>query len=134
MRLFSILIFCTVTYSFSGDTVEVEVSLNADSGTLDIANQLSEEIIDMNLCGETPGICNASTTDIDLIINATVHDIYISVFNITLILLACVIIQLFTVGILIKVAYFTKKKIQYQAGRRNRIVQQNIFDPLTAGV
>jgi hypothetical protein len=125
------LIMIEIVYSFSGDN-STEVELGFDVNL--IPNDLQNEIIQTNFCGETPGICNESMSDINIIINGTVEEIYISVYNLTIILLVCIFVQFLTAAIIIKAIYFTKKRIQYHVGERNRIVRDDIFDPLTSGV
>ena len=83
---------------FSGDSEPVNVDFEkvntqkmytTPKNTDDVAQNLNHT----KLCGEVPGVCDESMTDIDIIINKTVDDIHISVHNIIVILLVCIIIQ-----------------------------------------
>ena len=104
----------------------------AQNKTIEIVTAQVEPALE--LCGEVPGSCNESMTDINISLNRTVDKIYFSVHNITVISLVTIIIQFITAGIIVKAIYFTKKRIQYNLNRRNRIVPQNVFDPLISGV
>ena len=126
---------------FSGDSEVIKVDFddvkNTDTHMMQNKSiQITTAQVDqeLQLCGETPGLCNESMIDIDIIINRTVNDIYISVHTITVLLIVCIIIQFITAVIILKAVYFTKRRIQYNLNRRNRIVPQNVFDPLISGV
>ena len=126
---------------FYGDSEIVKVEFDepkkldinmAQNKTIEIVTAQVEPALE--LCGEVPGSCNESMTDINISLNRTVDKIYFSVHNITVISLVTIIIQFITAGIIVKAIYFTKKRFQSNLNQRNRIVPQNVFDPLISGV
>lgn len=126
---------------FSGDSEQIEVHLEALNSKVAPLSKYHNKSVDLTIeamqteqdvCGEVPGLCNENITDINIIINGTVEEIYVSVNNITVILLVCVILQSLTAAIIMKVIYCTKKRIRYNIGRRNKNVQERIFNPLVS--
>ena len=69
---------------FFGDNSLTEVQFQDDMNIS--CSEIRNVIMETNLCGETPGMCNESMSDIYFIMNNTVTQMNISVYNITFIL------------------------------------------------